>query len=219
MANDTPTLEAGPDPLHLKRTLQEFQSDRFNRTYADLKKDPEYADIGSFFFDRLYGPADFSFRNVSIKKLHRILDGKVYGGMVTAVSLVIELHDLSDRLDDRMVDRMIVDGQGPNLTMNRYKNIYRSLDNYDQRIYQIELSCRATQHFHRLSHKWIVGLSLKTARATAGLLGIGQIMDFVYEGYNAFRKIKDIDFFVEAIDRREKAWHDEIWFGGSRQET
>jgi len=175
-------------------------------------QDPEFADIGNFFFHRLYGPEDFSFRNVSIKKLHRILDGKVYGGMLTAVALVIELHDLSERLDDRMAALMLADGRGPLLDITRYRTIYRRMDNYDERIYQIELSCRAVGHFHRLSRKWVVGLSLKTVRATANLLGIGRIMDFVYEGYSAFRKIKSIDDFVETIDTREKAWHDALWF-------
>jgi len=213
MAAEDLSVETDPVFMRHKRALQSFQSSRFNRTYADLKQDPEYGDIGDFFFNRLYGPEDFSFRNVSIKRLHRILDGKVYGGMLVAVSLVIELHDLSDSLDDRMVELMLAEGREPTLTMARYQDIYRRLDNYDQRIHQIELSCRAVRHFHRLSKKWVVGLSLKTVRATSHLLGIGRIMDFVYEGYSAFRKIKTIDFFAETIDRREKRWHDELWSG------
>ena len=47
----------------LKRTLQAFQSARLNDTYADLKNDPEYAKIGHFFFEKLYAPEDFSFRD------------------------------------------------------------------------------------------------------------------------------------------------------------
>lgn len=212
--DSNPDPQQPPSPLFLecKRSLQAFQSDRFNRTYADLMRDPEFADIGNFFFHRLYGPEDFSFRNVSIKKLHRILDGKVYRGMLTAVALVIELHDLSERLDDRMAARMLADGRGSQLDRDRYRTIYRQLDNYDERVYQIELSCRAVRHFHHLSRKWVVGLSLKTVRATANLLGIARIMDFVFEGYTAFRKIKAIDYFVETIDKRERHWHDALWF-------
>ena len=131
--------------------------------------------------------------------------------MLTAVSLVIELHELTDALDNRMVGGMLDDGLGPALDPARYRKIYRRLDNYGQRIYQIDLSGRAVRQFHRLSRKWIVGVSLKTVRVTANLLGIGRVMDFVYEGYNAFRKIGMIDFFVETIERREKAWHDSLW--------
>ncbi len=202
-----------PEFEHLKRSLQAFQSARLNDTYTDLKNDPEYAKIGSFFFEKLYAPEDFSFRDTSIKKLHRLLKGKVYEGMVTAVTQVIELHELSDMLDDRMVAQMMANGIGENIDMEQYQEIYRSLDNYDQRIYQIKLSTTVTRAFHKLSKKWIVALSLKTVRSAAHLIGMGKIIDFIYEGYDGFRVIKKIDFFVETIEQREMAWHDEIWYG------
>ena len=203
----------------LKRTLQAFQSARLNDTYADLKNDPEYDKIGHFFFEMLYAPEDFSFRDASIKKLHRLLKGKVYKGMVTAVTQVIELHELSDMLDDRMVEQMIATNVGENIKMDQYQEIYRSLDNYDQRIYQIKLSTKVTRAFHKLSKKWVVALSLRTVRSAAHLIGMGKIIDFVYEGYDGFRTIKTIDFFVETVAQRETAWHDEIWYGKTQART
>ena len=185
---------------HLKRSLQAFQSARLNNTYTDLKNDPEYAQIGSFFFDKLYAPEDFSFRDTSIKKLHRLLKGKVYEGMVTAVTQVIELHELSDMLDDRMVAQMMATGVGENIDMDQYQEIYRSLDNYDQRLYQIKLSTSVTRAFHKLSKKWIVALSLKTVRSAAHLIGMGKIIDFIYEGYDGFRVIKK-NRFLRGDDR------------------
>ncbi|MGB5983781.1 MAG: hypothetical protein WBG37_00635, partial [Desulfobacterales bacterium] len=148
--------------LQLKRSLQTFQSVRLNRSYADLKNDPEYARIGRFFFEKLYAPEDFSFRDTSIKKLHALLNGKVYAGMISAVSKVIELHELSDMLDDRMVEQMIALDIGANMDMDQYQEVYRSLDNYDERLYQIALGREVTRHFHRLSKKWSVAISLKT---------------------------------------------------------
>ena len=133
--------------------------------------------------------------------------------MVTAITQVIELHELSDMLDDRMVERMIKTGVGENMEMDHYQEIYRSLDNYDQRIYQIKLSTEVTRAFHKLSKKWVVALSLKTVRSAAHFIGMGKIIDFVYEGYDGFRTIKKIDFFVETVEQRETAWHDEIWYG------
>ena len=201
------------DFVDVKRALQGFQAARLNTTYADLKSDPQYEKIGVFFFEKLYAPEDFSFRDASIKKLQRILKGKVYRGMVSAVSQVIELHELSDRLDDRMVDDMLAAGIGPDMDMDQYQMIYRGLDNYDERIYQINLSTEVTRAFHRLSKKWIVALSLKTVRTTAHMIGMGKIIDFIYEGYEGFRSIKSIDFFVDTVQARELAWHNEIWNG------
>jgi len=201
------------DFKRLKHALQAFQSARLNDTYADLKSDPEYAKIGHFFFERLYAPEDFSFRDASMKKLHRLLKGKVYKGMVAAVTQVIELHELTDMLDDQMVAQMIAFGIGENMEMDQYQEVYRSLDNYDQRIHQIKLSTQTARTFHKLSKKWVVALSLKTVHSAAHLLGVGKIIDFVYEGYDGFRVIKDIDFFVQTVEQRELAWHNEIWDG------
>lgn len=196
----------------LKRALQTFQATRLNNTYADLKKDPEYAKMGRFFFEKLYAPEDFSFRDASIKKLHKLLKGKIYSGIISAVSKVIELHELSDRLDDRMVEHMLALDVGVDMNMDQYQRVYRSLDNYDERLYQIALGREVTQLFHRLSKNWAVAVSLKTVRTVAHLIGMGRIIDFIHEGYIGFRSIKNIDYFVETIDEREHAWHDEIWF-------
>jgi len=199
------------DFVRLKRALQKFQSERLAETYQDLMTDPQYKKIGHFFFEKLYGPEDFSFRDTSIKKLHKLLKGKVYSGIISAVSKVIELHELSDRLDDRMVEQMMAMGVGENMNMDQYQAVYRSLDNYDQRLYQIDLGAEVTQVFYKLSKKWVVAVSLNTVRTAAHLIGMGKIIDFIYEGYEGFRAIKNIDYFFDTVDTREHAWHEELW--------
>jgi hypothetical protein len=201
----------------LKRALQDFQSKRINGTYKDIETDPEFAKIGDFFFKKLYAPEDFSFRDTSMKKLHKVLDGKIYKNMLTAVTKVIELHDISDEQDDRMVAKMMEAGIDDSMTMAQYQKIYRSLDNYDQRIYQINLSADVTRIFHGLSKKWIVAVSLKTVKTTAVLFGIREIINFIYDGYVAFKTIDNIDFFVETMTERELAWHNEIWSGATEE--
>jgi len=201
----------GSDFISLKRMLQRFQNERLNQTYADLKLDPQYAAIGDFFFNRLYAPEDFTFRDVSIKRLQHVLEGRIYRPMTAAMLKVVELHELSENLDDRMVEKMIETGIGPELTLDQYRTVYRQLGNYDQRVYQINLTIDATRVFHNLSQKWIVGASLKTVTVAAHLLKVGKILDFINDGYLAFRKIKSIDYFVDTIARRELAWHDKLW--------
>ncbi len=216
MGNDITSTDSF---LKLKRALQDFQSNRINGTYKDIETDPEFSKIGDFFFKKLYAPEDFSFRDTSMKKLHKVLDGKIYKNMLTAVTKVIELHDISDEQDNLMVEKMIEAGMeagtGESMTMEQYQEIYRSLDNNDQRIYQINLSAEVTRIFHGLSKKWIVAVSLKTVKTTAALFGIREIIDFIYDGYVAFKTIDNIDFFVDTMTQRELAWHTEIWTKGS----
>jgi hypothetical protein len=197
--------------IKLKRALQEFQSGRITRTYKDIEADPEFAKIGNFFFNKLYAPQDFSFRDTSMKRLHKALDGKIYKNMLTAVTKVIELHDISDAQDDLMVKKMIETGVDESMTMEQYQNIYVSLDNYDQRVYQINLSAEVTRIFHGLSKKWIVAVSLNTVKTAAVMFGVKEIIDFIYDGYVSFKTIDNIDFFVDTMVQRELAWHNEIW--------
>ncbi len=56
-----------------------------------------------------------------------------------------------------------------------------------------------------------MGFSLKTVTVAAHLLKVGKILDFINEGYLAFRQIKSIDYFVDTIAKRELAWHDKLW--------
>jgi hypothetical protein len=197
--------------MDLKRALQTFQSARLSRTYTDLKEDPEYARIGVFFFDKLYAPEDFTFRDNSMRKLQKLLEGRIYRGMVSAMHRVIELHELTEKLDNLMVAQMLDRGIGTDLTVDQYKEVYRALDNYDERLFQIDLSLEVTRTFFGLSKKWIVAISLKTVRSAAHLIGVGRILDFIHEGYEGFRAIGDIDYFIDTVRERETAWHREIW--------
>lgn len=203
--------------LRVKLSLQTYQSNRLNQTYADLKNNPEYAKIGVFFFEKLYAPDDFSFRDASIKQLHGLLKGKVYKGIISAVSQVIELHELTDKLDNLMVEQMLKMKVGPDITDEEYEEVYRSLGNYNERLYQIRLSTDVTRTFHKLSKKWVVAVSLKTIRKAAHLLGVGKIIDFIYEGYEGFRVIKNIDYFVETVEGREIERHDRIWGDAAKE--
>jgi len=125
--------------------------------------------------------------------------------------MVFDLQELSEELDDRLVERMVARGFGPELTAIQYKTIYRDLDNFDQRMTQVEMANDAVLEFHRFSKKWLVGVSLKTARSAARIMGLGSVMDFIYEGYVAFHSINDIQFFTDTIHRREEAFNRSIW--------
>jgi len=195
----------------LRIGLQAYQSNRMSQTYSDLKENPDYYRIGKFFFDQIYGPKDFRFRDNGIRKLHQALEGRIDGNILSAVDMVFDLQELSEELDDRLVERMIIHGYGAELSSTQYETIYRDLDNFDQRMAQIELATDSVLEFHRFSKKWFVGVSLKTARSASRLMGLGRIMDFVYEGYLAFRSINDIQNFTDTIRSREEAFNKYIW--------
>ena len=42
---------------------------------------------------------------------------------------------------------------------------------------------------------WVAAVCIETVRATARLQGVGKIVDFIHEGYVAFKSMDDVDFF------------------------
>lgn len=197
--------------LQIKQTLQEYQAERIRKTYADIERLPQYTKLAHFFFDEIYGPHDFGFRNESIKSLHHKLSGFLKGEIINAVGKVIELNDLSDELDNRMVNKMIEFKIDSKLNEEKYKAIYQSLDNYDQRIYQINLLVDSVKAVHHVSQMRLIGLSLKIVQRAAHFAGFGKIMDFLYNGYEAFHSIKDIEFFANTILERELEINDRMF--------
>ena len=197
-----------PSFQNLKTALQAFQSERLEKTYADFQKDPQYQPFCEFFFERVYGPRDFSFRNTSIRTLHANLGNVLHKGVVSAVGRVIHLHELSDHLDNQMTHKLLANGISPDtLDFASYAAAYRKLDNDKDRMEQIQLGVRCIRDFYRLSQMWIVGISLKTVSAAAKVLGMGRIMDFVAQGYKAFKTIRDMESLARMVEHREMEWH------------
>ncbi|NIT57984.1 MAG: hypothetical protein GWN00_17675, partial [Aliifodinibius sp.] len=69
----------------LKKALQEYQANRIRRTYADIEQMPQYTQLAHFFFNEIYGPRDFGFRNESIKSLHHKMSNFLKGEIIDAV--------------------------------------------------------------------------------------------------------------------------------------
>lgn len=203
--------EVGSKLFLFKQSIQHFQTARIRQTYADLVAMPQYNKLGNLFFEQIYGPQDFGFRDHSIKSLHHKLSGFLKGEIIDGVGKVIELQDLSDTLDEQMARLMLERGFAPELSMPEYAEIYRSLDNYEQRVYQIDLLVESVKAIHHISRMRFIGWSLKVVSKAAHLAGVGKIMDFLVQGYEAFHSAKDIDFFVQTVDQREKALNDRLF--------
>ena len=200
----------------LKNALQEYQARRLRETYADVVRDPQYTRLGAFFFDEIYGPQDFSFRNESIRTLHQHLKGLLRGDIIDGMARVIDLHDLTDRLDEHMVRELTALDARPPLAPAVYTTAYRRCGNYEERLKQIDLMLEAIRTIHRISRMRLIGLSLKAVHGAAHLAGYGAIMDFLTNGYEAFHKVRDIGFFAGTVEAREKRINDEL-FGRAPQ--
>src|SRR4051794_10690426 len=94
-----------PSHLEYKLALQVFQSQRLRRDHADLATEPQYRQIAEFFFEEMYGPHDFSSRDEQAHRLQQFVH-LAPGLAVRDVQDVLELLELTNRLDDAVADRL-----------------------------------------------------------------------------------------------------------------
>ncbi|PDW00313.1 FFLEELY motif protein [Candidatus Chloroploca asiatica] len=190
--------------------LQIFQSNRLRRDYSDLAEIPQYDLVGEFFFSEMYGPRDFTARDAGARRLQHILQ-MLPGVHVRDVEVVLELLDLTNRLDGGLARLMFRHNTGTDFDEATYDYFYRLADNYDDRLTQLKLVDTSLYNVFRLSRSQLLGIGLHRSRLVAKLAGIEVAHDFLVKGYDAVRNVTDIDHFAQTVYTRELARLDRIY--------
>jgi DNA-binding transcriptional MerR regulator len=188
----------------LRIALQIFQSNRLRRDYSDLSAIEEYEPVGEFFFDEIYGARDFSRRDSEARRLQSILH-LLPGVNLRDVEEVLELLDLTNRLDDELARLMLEHGQTTDFDERAYETFYRKADNYESRLQQLELVHGCLYNVFRLSRMPLLGLALHRSRLLARIAGIEAAHTFLVKGFDALQGVSSIDHFAETIYSRELA--------------
>lgn len=186
----------------MEEALITYQIARLRREYQDFTGTPKWAIVGEFFFERVYGTRDKKARDEAGRRLFTPAR-KILGDEIgTNLSKLLELNELTDRLDQDIVDKLFemrVDTFSP----EAYEEAYRLCDNYRERHHQIELTVTALEYFHRLAFVPGVGVGLALLKPYAAIKGASVIYHFLRDGYEACRTISEINPFAEAIWERE----------------
>jgi hypothetical protein len=195
----------------LTSALKLYQVNRLRSTYSDLLASKEYGKLGEFFFTDIYGPEDYSRRNNAFKKLSYFLKDAMGERIWTGVEKLIELNDLSEALDSRLLDELLSMGVSTNITQGDYEAAYRNCNNYDLRVRQIDFMVTSTAFMHEMSRIRAIGWIIRGVRLAAFFIGVGDVMKFLERGYKAFSSTAKIDKFNETIKEREMAILDHIY--------
>ena len=193
-----------------KIALQAFQSQRLRRDHADLAAEPQYHQIGEFFFEEMYGPQDFSSRDDQARRLHQFVH-LAPGLAARDVQDVLELLALTNQLDDAVAVRLVDLDASLEFDEMIYERAYRLCDNYGDRVRQIELIRNALYNVYRMARKPLIGAVLQRTHGLAQTVGMADIHRFLYHGYQAIQPVRDIYRFVETILLREQDRLDRIF--------
>ncbi len=192
--------------------LRRWQAQRLARTYADLSSQPRYKAATTFFLEDLYGPKDFSARDEELLKIVPVMQKILPDKAVETAALAVELEALSEALDHALAKAL---APGP-LDEARYAEAYRKSSTREERIHQIDLVEAVGRRLDALVKKPLIGGTLKLMRKPAHMAGLGDLQDFLEEGYRAFRTMKGCDEFLSALHTREMAILNRLFSGASK---
>lgn len=187
--------------LHAR--LQAFQSQRLRRDHDALARSPLYGRLAEFFFDDIYGPHDFNDRNARFHQLYDKLVHIVGPKPLATMKESLELVELTDILDDALLDVLVQQGKAAGWTLAEYEQAYRDCDNYPARVEQIERIAATMRAVAGLSRLPLIDWHLQALRLPARRLGWEPTLAFLIRGYRAFHPVHDIEPFVAAVETLE----------------
>jgi hypothetical protein len=194
-----------------KSAVQEFQVRRLKRDFRDMRKSDEYGPFSDFFATEIYSARDFTERNESFRRVtnqfRHVIGDEIYVGLVK----LLDLHSLTDRLDEEVAGALVAMGRPLEFTELEYEEAYKRLDNYDERLLQIDLIIESLEFTHHVSQMTLIGVVLKSAKIATGFFSRDRTVELLERAYSMLRHIKSITYLVEEVRKREVARLDRIY--------
>jgi hypothetical protein len=180
--------------------IKAYQHSRFERTYADLLRQPRYTAAARFFLEELYGPHDFTRRDAQFARVVPGLVRMFPRELVGTVRTLGELHALSEQLDTTMARKVDALPIGPVTYTAAWKTASPEADRYRQ----IDLMLAVARALDRYTHNPLLRHSLRLMRGPARLAGLGELQTFLELGFDTFRGMRGADEFLATITARER---------------
>ncbi len=192
--------------------LRQWQSERLAQTYADLMRNRRFRPAMQFFLEDVYAARDFSQRNHDMERMYEMLRRVAPEPMIRPLVLTVELHYLTEDLDEQLLDVLIrrLGWDGP-LTVALYAEAYRICDNYAVRVKQIDLIYEIGQLLNTVVHLPLSGAILNLTRLALERAGWADLMAFTMRGYKAFNQLRGAGEFLDTIRMRELGILDRIY--------
>lgn len=180
--------------------IQEWQCQRMQLTYSDLRRQPRFAPAMDFFVEQLYGPQDFSQRDQDILRLLPKLAKYLPDSALNTLACASELNALSFELDFAMARKL----RGQQVDRQYYAAAYLACANQTQRQQQIMLLHTLGNNLAKTVATRGISTLLILSRRPAKKAGLLSLHQFLQQGHQAFKRLGKADDFILPIVRREQ---------------
>jgi len=183
------------------RNLQTWQTKRLLVTHDDLWQSKRFKPAMQFFIDELYGPRDFSQRDIELArampKMSKVLPSK---GLVS-LEAALRLNCLSLELDIALTKEL----DGASINRSSYFNCYRQSNNQPKREEQIQLLEDLGLDLAQVVKIRGISTILMLSRKPAKVAGVKSLHEFLEKGFKSFKKLGNVNDFIDPIVNRERA--------------
>lgn len=200
--------------------LQQWQRDRLDATYADLRALPRFRPACDFFLDELYGGLEVFERDRELKRVVPVMRGTLPAHLLYAVGEAMRLQAISLEFDFVLAE-ILVEVTG--ITQPDYAAAYRRHGAWQTREEQLGLIRELGELLDETVQKPMVHRLIRLMRTPAEMAGVGRLQAFLQRGLDAFHRMHGADGFLDTVIERESAaleamraghdWPFEPWIG------
>lgn len=183
------------------RALQTWQTNRLLMTHDDLWQSKRFKPAMQFFVDELYGPKDFSQRDLElarvVPKMAKVLPNK---GLVS-LEAALRLNSLSLELDIALIQKLAA----KEINRTSYFDCYRQSGQESKREEQIQLLESLGLDLAQVVKISGISAILMLSRKPAKVAGVKSLHEFLEKGFKSFKKLGNVNDFLDPIITRERA--------------
>ena len=191
------------------QAIKHWQHARFEATYADALASARYGNAARFFLDDLYGPTDFTRRDVQFARIVPGLVRLFPREIVETVVALAELHALSEQFDSAMADAV----PGTEIDGAAYGRAWRAVGGPEGRARQIALMLQVGGALDRYTRMPFLRQTLRLMRGPARAMGLEALQAFLERGFDTFREMNGAREFLDMIAQREGTLADRLFAG------
>jgi hypothetical protein len=186
--------------------IKRFQARRFQATYPDLLQSARYQTAARFFLHELYSDKDYAERDQQFARIANTIAKLFPQVVVNTAAALAEVHALTERLDDAMVQAYLALEPGyPSETL-LYIACWRQVADPAARQQQLQVVLALGESLDSLTRKPGLRTLLKMMRGPAAAAGLGSLQKFLEAGFDAFQTMRGADEFLKLIALRETDW-------------
>ena len=170
--------------------------------FSDLLGPKGYAEAVDFIVSDLAG-VGVSARDREIERATPVIVRSLPAHPLATAAAAVELNARALEINLGICRELLVDGELPSvITEKDYLAACRTVSSYDECMDLVHLAVELGETLKRLVRVPLIGGLLRTMRRPAHAAGFGALQEFLETGYLTFKRISDIDTFLEQLHER-----------------